>query len=374
MVGNPRGRAGAFKIGNGTVGSSRSGKAATDPLMITTFVPIWALTLLGFVAGRYRLLGAGADRVLGGFVFHLAMPAALFSVLTRTRLSVNGPALGAFAVSTALTMVLGFVLSGRIFGREPGEAMIGGMAAGYVNSANLGIPVALQLLGDATFLSGVLLFQVLVVTPVVLAFLDRGADRRFLPARLATLPLRNPVILGLAAGALCSVFGWHPPTGVAGPIELLGAAAVPAALVTLGLSLTGNEPGPAGEPAAVPARIGEPAAVPAGPGEPAAVPAEIGEPAARSARTGRRLRAEVLALSALKLLVQPLLAYLVGLLAGLRPADLLALVVCAALPTAQNVYIFAREYDRAGAVARGTVIASTGLSMLTLAAIGWLLG
>jgi malonate transporter len=362
--------------------------------MITTFVPIWALTLLGFVAGRFRLLGAGADRVLGGFVFHLAMPAALFSVLTRTRLSVNGPALGAFAVSTVLIMAVGFILSGRIFGREPGEAMIGGMAAGYVNSANLGIPVALRVLGDATFLSGVLLFQALVVTPVVLAFLDRGADRRLRPARLATLPLRNPVILGLAAGALCSAFGWHPPAGVAGPLDLLGAAAVPAALVALGLSLTGNDPGPANEPAAVPAGPGEPAAVPAGPGEPAAVPAGTaapaafpagtaepaafpagtGEPAARPARTGRRFRAEVLALSALKLLAQPLLAYLVGLLAGLRPADLLALVVCAALPTAQNVYIFAQEYDRADTVARGTVIVSTALSMLTLAAIGWLLG
>ena len=81
----------------------------------------------------------------------------------------------------------------------------------------------------------------------------------------------------------------------------------------------------------------------------------------------------MLALSAVKLLVQPLLAYLGGLLVGLRPADLLALVVCAALPTAQNVYIFAREYDRGAAVARGAVIASTALSMLTLAAAGWLL-
>jgi predicted permease len=146
--------------------------------LIAAFVPIWALTLLGFVAGRFRLLEAEADRVLGGFVFHLAMPAALFSILTRTRLSFSGPALGAFAASTVVTMALGFVLSGRIFGRKPGEATVSAMAAGYVNSANLGIPVALQVLGDATFLTGVLLFQVLVITPVVLALLDRGADRR----------------------------------------------------------------------------------------------------------------------------------------------------------------------------------------------------
>jgi predicted permease len=300
--------------------------------LIGAFVPIWALMLLGFVAGRFRLLGEGADRALGGFVFHLAMPAALFTVLARTRLSFSGTALGAFAASTVVTMALGFVLSRGFFGRKPGEATVGAMTASYVNSANLGIPVAIQVLGDAAFLTGVLLFQVLVITPLVLTLLDRDADRRLRPARLASLPLRNPVILGLAAGALCSALGWRPPPAIAGPLTLLGNAAVPAALVALGLSLTVRGPGAAGE------------------------------------------RTEVLGLSILKLLVQPLLAYLFGLLAQLRPAELLALVVCAALPTAQNAYIFAREYGQADSVARGTVMASTALSMLTLASIGWLLG
>ncbi|GAA3067947.1 AEC family transporter [Streptosporangium carneum] len=300
--------------------------------MITAFIPIWALTLLGFAAGRLRLLGAEADRVLGGFVFHLAMPAALFSILTRTRLSFSGPALGVFAAGTVVTMALGFLLSARLLGRKPGEAAIGAMAAGYVNSANLGIPVTLQVLGDATFLSGVLLFQVLVVTPVVLVVLDRGAGRAFGLARLASLPLRNPVILGLMAGALCSALGWRPPPAIAGPIALLGDAAVPTALVALGLSLTVRGPALTGE------------------------------------------RSQILALSAMKLLAQPLLAYLFGLLARLGPAELLAVVVCAALPTAQNAYVFAREYGQAASVARGTVIVSTALSMLTLAAAGWLLG
>ena len=295
------------------------------------FLPIWALTLLGYVAGRSRLLGDQADRVLGSFVFHIAMPAALFTALARTPLAVSGPALAAFATSTVAVMGLGFVLSGRLFGRERGEATIGGMAAGYVNSANLGIPVALHVLGSATFLTGVLLFQVLVVTPVVLVLLDRGADRRLHPARLLSLPLRNPVILGLAAGALCSALAWRPPDEVTGPLGLLGGAAVPTALVALGLSLTARGPSPARE------------------------------------------RTEVLALSALKLLAQPLLAYLIGLALGLDRTTLLALVVCAALPTAQNTYIFASEYRQADSLARRTVIASTALSMATLAAAGALL-
>ncbi|MFJ6197060.1 AEC family transporter [Micromonospora sp. NPDC092111] len=299
--------------------------------MLAAFVPIWLLTGLGWVTGRRGLLGPEAERVLGGFVFHLAMPAALFTALSRAPLAVQPAALGAFAVSTAVTMAVAFTL-GAVRRRSTGEATIGAMAAGYVNSANLGIPVALQVLGDAAFLTQVLLFQVLVVTPVILVLLDRGAGRRLRPGRLLTLPLRNPVIAGPALGVLCSGLGWRPPELIAGPLALLGAAAVPTALVVLGLSLTAGGPRPTGG------------------------------------------RVEVAVLTGLKLVFQPLVAWVVGLLAGVGSAALLALVVCAALPTAQNTYLYAREYGQGGAVARETVIVSTALSMATLAVLGALLG
>ncbi|MEH0826340.1 MULTISPECIES: AEC family transporter [unclassified Micromonospora] len=306
--------------------------------MLAAFVPIWVLTGLGWVTGRRRLLGGEAERVLGGFVFHLAMPAALFTALSRTRLDVHPPALGAFAASTVATMALAFLFCLVARRRNGGEATIGAMAAGYVNSANLGIPVALQVLGDATFLTGVLLFQVLVVTPVILVLLDRSAGRAWRPGRLLTLPLRNPVIAAPALGAACAALHWHPPDVIGAPLALLGAAAVPTALVALGLSLTAG------------ARAGDAPPRPAG------------------------QRAEVASLSVLKLLVQPVIAWSVGRLVGVTGADLLALVVCAALPTAQNSYVFAREYGRAEAVARETVLVTTAGAMGTLAVIGVWLG
>ncbi|NYF57722.1 AEC family transporter [Micromonospora purpureochromogenes] len=366
--------------------------------MLAAFVPIWVLTGLGWVTGRRRLLGGEAERVLGGFVFHLAMPAALFTALSRTRLDVRLPALGAFAASTAATMALAFVLCAVARRRGVGEATIGAMAAGYVNSANLGIPVALQVLGDATFLTGVLLFQVLVVTPVVLVLLDRSAGRAWRPGRLLTLPLRNPVIAGPALGALCAALHWRPPDLIGAPLALLGAAAVPTALVTLGLSLTagsraagpptGDRPVPhAGPPVGTGPHAGGPPAaggaaatsavvavraVPAVTGEPGITDGEVteGVPATR----GGGGKIEVALLSGLKLLVQPVIAWSVGRLAGVTGTDLLALVVCAALPTAQNTYIFAREYGRAEVVARETVVVTTACAMGTLALIGALLG
>ena len=300
--------------------------------MFAAFVPIWALSLLGYLAGRFRLIGDGADRVLSGFVFHLAMPAALFTTLSNTRLALPGTAMLAFAVGTVVAIGLGGWFSRRVLDRKLGEATIGGMAAGYVNSANLGIPVALHVIGDASMLTGVLLFQVLVVTPVLLTVLDSSAGRRPSARRLAAMPLRNPVLIGLTAGVVCSYFDWHPTKLIADSLDMLGAAAVPAALVALGLSLSARGPRTAGE------------------------------------------HREVAVLSTVKILVQPLVAGVVGWLLGLSGPELLAVVVCAALPTAQNCYVFAGEYGQAEAVSRRVVVTTTAVSMVTLAVPASLLG
>lgn len=55
---------------------------------------------------------------------------------------------------------------------DPGELVIGSLASSYVNSGNLGIPVAAYALGSASFVAPTLLLQLLVLQPVALALLD----------------------------------------------------------------------------------------------------------------------------------------------------------------------------------------------------------
>ena len=111
--------------------------------LIAAFGPIWILTAIGYLTRRRRLLADNMAEVLGQFVFHLAIPADLFLTLSRTSLSgLAGRPLAAFSVSTVALMGAGWFAAGRWFGRKPGERAIWSMAAGYVNSANLGIPIA----------------------------------------------------------------------------------------------------------------------------------------------------------------------------------------------------------------------------------------
>lgn len=300
--------------------------------LLSGFAPIWALTGVGYLVGRTRLLGPQAETVLNRFVFHVAMPAALFLMISRTPLDrFANPSMLAFAAGTAVATGLGLVAGRLLFHRKSGELAIGSMAAGYVNSANLGIPVAVQVLGDASFVAPVVLFQILVVTPAVLAVLDSGAAGR---RALLTLPVRNPILLATALGAVVSATGLHLPAEVNRSAEMLGGAGVPTALIALGMSLH-NRP-----------------------------PAE-----------GRSHRAETALTVAIKTLIQPLAALAVaGPVLHLSSHQLLTVVLFSALPTAQNVYTYAREYGQNSGLARDAVLWSTLTSMATLSLISWSLG
>lgn len=295
--------------------------------LVSAFVPIWILTTVGYAARRRGLLGEGAASVLGRFVFHLAMPAALFTKLSVTPVAgYDYRSLVAFGASTAVVIGAGWLGVSRLHHRKAGERPVWGMAAGYVNSANLGIPIAQQVLHSVSFLAEVVLFQVFLVTPVILVALDRHGDAagRVRLRRIASLPVRNPVILGSALGVVWSTAHLPVPQAVSGSLDLLAAAAVPVALVALGASL-------------------------------------------HSDSAVRVPRAETGVITALKLAVQPLVALGFGLLLHLTHAQLLAVVVCAGLPTAQNTFIFAQEYGVGEELASRVVIVTTVFSLGTLA-------
>ncbi|RKT12034.1 hypothetical protein BX285_5999 [Streptomyces sp. 1114.5] len=300
--------------------------------LLSAFAPIWAITGVGYVVGRTRLLGPHAETVLNRFVFHVAMPAALFLMIARTPLDrFANPSMLAFAAGTAVAIGLGLLAGKLVFGRKPGELAIGAMASGYVNSANLGIPVTMQVVGDASFVAPVVLFQILLVTPAVLAVLDGGAAGR---RALLTLPVRNPILLAAAVGAAVSAAGLHLPAELNRSCELLGGAGVPTALIALGMSLHNRPPA-----------------------------------------DGRSRRAEVGLIVAVKTLLQPLVALAVaGPLLHLPEHQLLTVVLFSALPTAQNVYTYAREYGQGTVLARDAVLWSTLVSMATLSVISWTLG
>lgn len=309
--------------------------------VLAGFATIGIIIGVGFLLAHLKILDATAQRVLTRTAFYVASPALMVTVLGGTDvhrlLSANLIAsLGSVAVAATIAILLARLL----WKRSSGETVIAAFCAAYVNAGNLGLPIAAYALGDAALIAPMLLAQLLVLQPGGLAVLDAlthvpspGISRRRLLLVRLTRPLRNPLAVGSLIGLALALTDVQLPVAINAPLTLVGGMAVPSMLLAYGVSL----------------RLGP------GPG--------AGEPPSQLA-----------ALAVVKLIVQPIAAYLIGAYAmGLADRDLLAVTVIAALPTAQNVFTFAMRYDRGVILARDTIFVTTLLSVPVILAITWLL-
>ena len=309
--------------------------------VLTGFATIGIIIGLGFLLAQLKILDAAAQGVLTRIAYYVASPALMVTVLGGTDvhrlLSANLIAsLGSVAVAATLAVLLARLL----WKREAGDTVIAAFCSAYVNAGNLGLPIAAYALGDAALVAPMLLAQLIILQPSGLAVLDAITHvpspdisrRRSLLIRL-TRPLRNPLAVGSLVGLTLALTGIKLPVIINAPLTLVGGIAVPSMLLAYGISLRlGPRPG-AGEP-----------------------PSQVGT------------------LVLLKLVVQPIAAYLIGAYAvGLEGRDLLAVTVIAALPTAQNVFTLAMRYDRGVILARDTIFVATLLSVPVILVITWLL-
>ena len=85
--------------------------------------------------------------------------------------------------------------------------------------------------------------------------------------------------------------------------------------------------------------------------------------------------AELATTSAIKMLLQPLVAWFVtSVVLGVDGHALLAIVVTSALPTAQNIFVHATRYDRATTLARDTILITTVGAVPVILVVAALLG
>ncbi|HEY0214827.1 MAG TPA: AEC family transporter [Cellulomonas sp.] len=317
--------------------------------MLAALSTIAVVVAAGWFVGRTGALGDGAQRVLAATAFTVATPALLVDTVAHAdlHLLLSRSAVVTFATTTVVALVAAGVL-GLVWRRPAADVVVGVLSSSYVNAGNIGIPLTAYLLGSIVSVVPPTLYQQLVLGPLALVVLDsrtgpardasiaaptrRGGALR--AARTAlTRTLRNPVIIGTLTGLLLAALPWSLPEIVFQPLSLLGAAAPPLALLTFGMSL-----------------------------------------AAPRVRAESAPRRELVLVAVLRSVVHPALAIGLGLALGLEGHALLAVAVVSALPTAQNVLVYAIQYRHGTALARDAGLVTTVLAVPALLIIAAFLG
>lgn len=306
-------------------------------MLIDIVVPIFGLLAFGYGATFTPVFDAAANRALAAFVFWFAIPVLLFRSVAGQPLPDTVPwaYLASFYGGAFAVMALGTVAARRLLGMAPLPAAIVGFGAAYGNVVLLGTPFVLAAFGAAGSLPFFLLLSVHSITLMTVGTAGmeiargQGTGAARIGRRVLLGIVQNPIPMSLMAGVAFQALGLSLPAAVDRWAALMGGAAGPCALFSVGASL-------------------------------------------RAYRLGGAVRPAALMLT-LKMLVHPLLVWALAWLLAVPPLWAAIATITAALPCGVNGYLFAQRYAAAEAESAAAILASTLLSVLTLTLLlGWL--
>ncbi len=309
--------------------------------VISSLLPVVLLIALGLLVGKKGWIRETSIKDLANLVFLVLSPALLFHAMSTVRveeLSLRPLAayfLGAGVIFGGTLLVMGFSRTSAVTA----------IANTYSNTAMIGIPLvglAYGPQGMVTLLTLVSLHALVLLTMATVAVelaqarehaaLGLG-ERRHIAAVLGLAvksAIIHPVPIPIIGGLLWAQTGWQMPEVIDKPIQWLGQAFGPLALVMVGVTLA-------------------------------------------QTRVGTHFKGALL-LALVKNLLHPALVVLIGWMLGLKGLPLTVMVVAAALPMGANVFLFSQRYKAAEDLITAAVAVSTAIGIVTLSLVMLLVG
>ena len=310
-----------------------------DVLRVT--FPFFALVLCGYWAARRQMLPFEAIPGLNGFVLFFALPCMLFQFGAKTPiaqlLDASAFCMYLFCALVMVAFVVAVTLNKR-FGWN--DAAFGALVGAFPNTGFMGVPLLVALLGAAAAGPAIVTIVIdMVITTSLCIALSRldGAGQQGVSqaAKNALLGVvKNPLPWAILLGTVFSAFQIELPGPVEKTVALLGDAASPVALFTIGAVLARSQ------------KI------------------------AHHEQHGPLTWKDYVPVALIKLFLHPLLVLAVGLavISMGVPIDTFALkvmVLVAALPSASNVAMLSERFGADnGRIAR-IILVSTAAAFLT---------
>lgn len=206
--------------------------------------PFFAVIFTGFMTGRMGLFAQSDSITLNRFVFNVAMPISLFGLTSQT----NPQSLPDLAYpliylgAALLTLFSAYFIGRKVFSLPRPDAGLHAFATSLGNAVFLGLPIAQSIEGWGPAYVVLLLSEGIVIITVSSLLVAGRVDEEKQDLRtgiltLAKRPFQNPLVLGSLGGFLLSLTPINLPETLSLYLGLLGRAAGPVALFSLGLFL-----------------------------------------------------------------------------------------------------------------------------------------
>ena len=299
--------------------------------VIGLVLPFFGLIFIGFLVARITRQPLEALGWMNTFIVYVALPALFFQLLARTPFEqlTEWRFIFGSVFSTYTIFSIMFVWSVLASRGEIAQSTIKALAAAYGNIGYMGPGLALLAFGEQAAVPVALIFcfeniMHFAIAPMMMAL---SGDDKTSPWRLILGVVRkivlHPFIIATALGVGAAYLGFQPPQPVDRLLEYLSRAAAPCALFAMGVTL--------------------------------------------ALRPLNRVPHELALIAGLKLIVHPLLCYVVlSWIGNFSPTWTFSAVLLAALPTATNVFVIAQQYGVWVQRASASVLITTCLSVVTV--------
>ena len=218
--------------------------------VLATISPIFILIALGYFAVRSDLMPADMIPGLGRLVLYFTLPALIFSTLIKIDFTqVLEPLfLLAYGMGSVAAFVTGILLNRLVIRRQHITPGIKALGMSLPNSAFMGYPVLLQVMGEAPTIafSMALMVENIVIFPLAMTVVEYSAGKNQRDTSLFDVwkkvflrVLKNPIILAIFAGISASVLALQLPQFVDRSLHMLSQASITVALFYIGGSLVG---------------------------------------------------------------------------------------------------------------------------------------
>lgn len=313
--------------------------------VLSALLPVVLLIAIGFIAGKRHWVAQASVKDLSNLVFLTLAPALLFRTMSSVHLE-NLDLKPVAVYFLAVGVVFSSVLIWQGLSRR---ATVVALASVFSNTVMIGVPLVSLAYGDAALVYLFTLISlhalvILTLTTVVLEFAVLREQREANPVSIARhrygqlmqsvlLAVRNavfhPVPLPIIMGLLFAQTGWTIPPVIDRPLQVLGSAFGPMALVLVGITLA-------------------------------------------YASVGEHLKS-AFGIAVVKNAMLPAVMAALGWAFGLSGMPLTVMVVAASLPIGANVFLFSQRYEVAEDLITASVAITTALALVSVTLImSWL--